>query len=80
MSDEYHNLNNPLSTDTMDKPWIQQAALKAQHPSVKPSRVSYFRAKKDSYLNRVPISFNFHVPQTLVIDKGAVKRWYYTNS
>ena len=42
--------------------------------------MSYFRAQKDDYLKRVPMSFNFHVPQTLIVEKGVVKRWYYSNT
>ena len=31
-------------------------------------------------MNRVALSFNFNVPETLIIEDGAIKRWYYSNS
>ena len=29
-------------------------------------------------MNRVPISFNFQIPDTLTVSQGEVKRWYYS--
>lgn len=31
-------------------------------------------------MNRVALSFNFNLPETLIIENGALKRWYYSNA
>jgi len=30
-------------------------------------------------MSRVPISFNFKIPETLLIRKGGIQRWYYSD-
>ena len=36
--------------------------------------------EKENYMNRVALSFNFNLPETLIIENGALKRWYYSNA
>ena len=39
----------------------------------------FYRQQKDAYTKRVPLSFNFKVPSTIVMTDGKPKRWYYSN-
>lgn len=40
---------------------------------------TYYKNQKDDYKGRVPISFNFLIPQTLLLKEGKIQRWYYSN-
>ena len=77
-SDEYYNLTNLQSSQSMKQ---NPESTKVAHRTLDVNQNQepmFFKQKGEAYTQRVPISFNFQVPQTLIVNKGKAVRWYYS--